>query len=110
MSLVSCTLSQVSIDFSCTVSEIQNTGHSRRISLRVESRSIFCAPTRKFKILANPNVLAHESSFDRFFVRHLGNSKYRPIPTYLPMSRVSIGFSCTVLEIQNSGYSRHISQ
>ncbi|RRT31332.1 hypothetical protein B296_00056939 [Ensete ventricosum] len=28
----SCTLSRVSIDFSCTVSKIQNTSHSRRIS------------------------------------------------------------------------------
>ncbi|RWW37635.1 hypothetical protein BHE74_00057218 [Ensete ventricosum] len=62
---------------------------------RVEFRSVFCAPSRKFKILANPNVLAHgksyehsfmkkrdghklcvESSFDRFFVHRLENSKY----------------------------------
>ncbi|RRT31885.1 hypothetical protein B296_00058059, partial [Ensete ventricosum] len=65
----------------------------------VEFRSVFCAPSRKFKILGNPNVLAHcksyehglpkkcdghklcaksraESSFNRFFVHHLGNSKY----------------------------------
>ncbi|RWW35435.1 hypothetical protein BHE74_00059631 [Ensete ventricosum] len=68
-------------------------------------RSVFCAPTRKLKILANPNVLVHgksydngfakkhdgnklcaksraESSFDRFFMHSLGNSKYWPIPTY----------------------------
>ncbi|RRT31337.1 hypothetical protein B296_00056943, partial [Ensete ventricosum] len=66
---------------------------------RVEFRSVFYAPSRKFKILANPNVLAQsksyehgsakknnghifsaksraESSFDRFFVHRLGNSKY----------------------------------
>ncbi|RRT39607.1 hypothetical protein B296_00034425 [Ensete ventricosum] len=71
---------------------------------RVKFRSIFCAPTQKFKILANHNVLAHgksyehgfakkhdghklctkshaESSFNRFFVHRLGNSKYWPIRT-----------------------------
>ncbi|RWW44210.1 hypothetical protein BHE74_00050054, partial [Ensete ventricosum] len=60
-----------------------------------ELRSVFRAPSRKFKILAIPDVLAHgksyehgfmkkrddhklcaESSFDRFFVHHLGNLKY----------------------------------
>ncbi|RWW45740.1 hypothetical protein BHE74_00048392 [Ensete ventricosum] len=72
---------------------------------RVEFRSSFCAPSRKFKILANPNILAHgksyeqgfmkkcyghklwvksraESSFDRFFMHRLGYSKYWPFPTY----------------------------
>ncbi|RZR76490.1 hypothetical protein BHM03_00001302 [Ensete ventricosum] len=72
---------------------------------KVKFRSIFRAPSRKFKILAIPNVLAHgksyehdfmkkydgrklctksrtKSSFDRFFVHHLGNSKYWPFPTY----------------------------
>ncbi|RWV77479.1 hypothetical protein GW17_00061683, partial [Ensete ventricosum] len=62
----------------------------------VEFRSIFRAPSRKFKILAIPNVLAHgksykygfvkkcdghklcaksraKSSFDRFFVHRLRN-------------------------------------
>ncbi|RRT33449.1 hypothetical protein B296_00048979, partial [Ensete ventricosum] len=62
---------------------------------RVEFRSVLRALSRKFKILAIPDVLAHgksyehgftkkreghklyaESSFDRFFVHHLGNSKY----------------------------------
>ncbi|RWW37398.1 hypothetical protein BHE74_00057493 [Ensete ventricosum] len=65
------------------------------------SRSIFRAPSQKFKILANPNVLAHGKSyehdfmqkrdghelcaklnFDLFFVHHLGNSKYWPLPSY----------------------------
>ncbi|RZS21245.1 hypothetical protein BHM03_00053861 [Ensete ventricosum] len=68
-------------------------------------RSIFCAPSQKFKILAIPNILAHgksyelgftkkrnghqldakssiDSSFDRFFVLRLGNSKYWPFPMY----------------------------
>ncbi|RRT43080.1 hypothetical protein B296_00027670 [Ensete ventricosum] len=64
----------------------------------VEFRSVFRAASRKFKILAIPNVLSHgmsyelgftkecksraESSFDRFFMYHLGNSKYWPFPTY----------------------------
>ncbi|RRT69998.1 hypothetical protein B296_00026249 [Ensete ventricosum] len=65
----------------------------------VEFRSVFCAPSQKFKILAIPNVLAYrksyehgfakkcdghklcakscvKSSFDRFFVHRLENSKY----------------------------------
>ncbi|RWW58539.1 hypothetical protein BHE74_00034613, partial [Ensete ventricosum] len=72
---------------------------------RVELRSVFHAPSLKFKILAIPNVLAHgksyeyglmkkhdghkictklhaESSFNWFFVHRLRNSKYRPFPTY----------------------------
>ncbi|RWW35830.1 hypothetical protein BHE74_00059194, partial [Ensete ventricosum] len=73
-----------------------------------------------------------ESSFDQFFVHRLGNSKYWSFPSYKPMgsrtsmlsqnimtvinfarsralSRVSIGFSCTVSEIQNTGDSQCIS-
>ncbi|RWV80391.1 hypothetical protein GW17_00058341 [Ensete ventricosum] len=72
---------------------------------RVEFRSVFCAPSRKFKILVFPVLLAHgksykhaiakkydghklcsksraESSFDRFFVHRLGNSKYWSFPSY----------------------------
>ncbi|RZS04915.1 hypothetical protein BHM03_00035324 [Ensete ventricosum] len=72
---------------------------------RSEFRSIFREPSRKFKILLIPNVLSHgksyensftkklnghklcamsraESSFDRFFVHRLRNSKYWPFPTY----------------------------
>ncbi|RRT31166.1 hypothetical protein B296_00057614 [Ensete ventricosum] len=64
-------------------------------------RSVFRAPSRKFKILVIPILLAHgksykhafakkhnghklyvksraESNFDRFFVHRLGNSKYWP--------------------------------
>ncbi|RWW48057.1 hypothetical protein BHE74_00045921 [Ensete ventricosum] len=62
---------------------------------------MFRAPTRKFKILAIINILDHEksyehcfmkkhdghklcakSSFDRFFMHHLKNSKYWPFPMY----------------------------
>ncbi|RZR75233.1 hypothetical protein BHM03_00052370, partial [Ensete ventricosum] len=68
---------------------------------KIEFRSVFRAPSQKFKILANPNVLARgksyehgftkkydghklcaESSFDRFFVHCLENSKYWPFPSY----------------------------
>ncbi|RRT37196.1 hypothetical protein B296_00053024 [Ensete ventricosum] len=61
----------------------------------------FPAPSRKFKILAISNVLAHwksyeygyakkcndhklcaKSSFVRFFEHCLRNLKYRPFPTY----------------------------
>ncbi|RWV78089.1 hypothetical protein GW17_00060998 [Ensete ventricosum] len=117
-------LSRVSIVFSWTISEIQNTGLSRLISpwevvqahfrkkqtmvinfarsrARVEFRSVFRAPSQKFKIQAIHDVLAHgksyehgfmkkcdghklcaESSFDRFFVHRLGNSKYWTFPSY----------------------------
>ncbi|RWW06603.1 hypothetical protein GW17_00030055, partial [Ensete ventricosum] len=74
----------------------------------VKFRSIFHAPSQKFKILAIPNILAHgklyehgfmkkhdghklciklhaKSSFERFFNHHLGNSKYWPFTMYEPM-------------------------
>ncbi|RWV86955.1 hypothetical protein GW17_00051099, partial [Ensete ventricosum] len=77
----------------------------REVARRVEFRSVFRAPSRKFKILAIPDVFAHgklyehcfvkkcdgyklcgksraESGFDRFFMHRLGNSKYWPFPTY----------------------------
>ncbi|RZS05606.1 hypothetical protein BHM03_00036144, partial [Ensete ventricosum] len=72
---------------------------------RAEFRSVFRVPSQKFKILAIPDILAQgksyehgfakkhdghklcekssaESSFDRFFVQRLGNSKYWPFLTY----------------------------
>ncbi|RWW41830.1 hypothetical protein BHE74_00052663 [Ensete ventricosum] len=42
---------------------------------KVEFRSVFRAQSRIFKILAIPVVLAHESSFDWFFMHRLGNLK-----------------------------------
>ncbi|RZS24511.1 hypothetical protein BHM03_00057591 [Ensete ventricosum] len=77
-----------------------------RIARRVEFRSVFSAPSEKFKILAIPDILAHgklyehssakkhyghkhcanphsESSFDRFFVNHLKNSKILTFPNVL---------------------------
>ncbi|RZR73059.1 hypothetical protein BHM03_00019665, partial [Ensete ventricosum] len=74
-------------------------GHKLCTKSRV--KSIFCAPSQKFKILAIPNVFAHwksyehsfmkkcdghklcaKLSFDRFFVHHLGSQ-----------------FSCTISKI-----------
>ncbi|RWW79654.1 hypothetical protein BHE74_00012040 [Ensete ventricosum] len=72
---------------------------------KVEFRWVFRAPSLNFKILAIPNVLAHEKSyehgftkkcnnhklcakshakshFDRFFVHRLVISKYWPLPAY----------------------------
>ncbi|RZS21756.1 hypothetical protein BHM03_00054438 [Ensete ventricosum] len=74
--------SRVSIGFSCTVSKIQNTGHSQRnspwevvrarlrkktrrsytlreVARRVVFRSVFRVPSRNFKILDIPDILAH---------------------------------------------------
>ncbi|RWV78166.1 hypothetical protein GW17_00060912, partial [Ensete ventricosum] len=72
-----------------------------RSRVRVEFRSVCRAPSRKVKILAIHNVLAHgksyehsftkkcdghklcaESRFDRFFVNRLRNSKYWTFPSY----------------------------
>ncbi|RRT83490.1 hypothetical protein B296_00001450 [Ensete ventricosum] len=68
---------------------------------QVEFRSIFRAPSRKFKTHVVPNVLAHGKSYDhgfmkkcdghklyaklsfnQFFMHHLENSKYCPYTTY----------------------------
>ncbi|RWV92480.1 hypothetical protein GW17_00045137, partial [Ensete ventricosum] len=101
--------SRVSISFSCTVSKIQNTGHSQRISpmgsrtsmvsrknatfinfvrsrsyehgftknatvinfTQMEFRSIFRAPSQKFKIRAIPNVLYHGKSYKHGFTKKM---------------------------------------
>ncbi|RWW06181.1 hypothetical protein GW17_00030499 [Ensete ventricosum] len=74
-------------------------GH--KLCAEVEFRSCFRAPSRKFKILVFPVLLANgksykqafekkydghklcpEPSFDRFFVHRLGNTKYWPFPMY----------------------------
>ncbi|RRT32768.1 hypothetical protein B296_00058713 [Ensete ventricosum] len=72
-----------------------------RSRARVEFRSVFRAPSRKFKILAINDVLAHgksyelgftkkrddhkhctKSSFDQLFVHRLENLKYWSFPSY----------------------------
>ncbi|RZS24157.1 hypothetical protein BHM03_00057186 [Ensete ventricosum] len=90
--------SRVSIGFSCSVSEIQNTSHSRRISpcdvlrarfrektrrsytlhevvRRVEFRSVFRVPSQKFKILAIPYILAHGKSYEHGFMKKRNSHK-----------------------------------
>ncbi|RZS05608.1 hypothetical protein BHM03_00036146 [Ensete ventricosum] len=80
-------------------------GNGLKLCAKVEFRSFFRAPSRKFKILPIPGILTHgksyehgfakklnghkhcaksraESSFDRFFLHHLENSKYWPFLTY----------------------------
>ncbi|RWV77903.1 hypothetical protein GW17_00061212 [Ensete ventricosum] len=71
--------SLVSIGFSCTVSKIQNTGHSRCISSWDVVRVRFHKKCDGHKLCAKSRA---ESSFDRFFVHRLGNSKYWPFPMY----------------------------
>ncbi|RWV97772.1 hypothetical protein GW17_00039419, partial [Ensete ventricosum] len=90
-----------------------------KVACKVQFRSIFHASSQKFKILVIPNVLAHgksyehgflkkhdgrklctklctKSSFDRFFMHQLGNSKYWAFLTYLPFG------SCTSIVSQKN--------
>ncbi|RZS23401.1 hypothetical protein BHM03_00056320 [Ensete ventricosum] len=73
------TLSRVSIGFSCTVSKMQNTGHSQRISPSEVVRARFHKKTQRLYICMKSCV---DSSFDRFFVHYLRNLKYWPFPMY----------------------------
>ncbi|RRT68153.1 hypothetical protein B296_00009979 [Ensete ventricosum] len=110
--------SRVSIGFSCTVSKIQNTGHSQRSSpwevvrarfhkkCDVKFRSIFRSPSQKLEILVIPNVLVHGKSYEHGFTKKYNGHKLAYSHT---RSRVSIDFSCTVSKIQNTGYSQRIS-
>ncbi|RWW66812.1 hypothetical protein BHE74_00025788, partial [Ensete ventricosum] len=73
----------------------------RKVACKIEFRLVFRTPSENFKILAIPDILAHEksyehgftkkrdgpklcakSSFDRFFAHHFGISKYSPFLTY----------------------------
>ncbi|RZR92081.1 hypothetical protein BHM03_00020322 [Ensete ventricosum] len=95
--------SRVSIGFSCIISKLKKLAIPNIIvhGKSYEFRLIFRPPSRKFKILDIPNVFAHgklykhgftkkcdghklwaKSSFDRFFVHRLRNSKYLSFPTY----------------------------
>ncbi|RRT43662.1 hypothetical protein B296_00009319 [Ensete ventricosum] len=42
---------------------------------KVEFRSVFCASSRNFKILAIPNVLAHVKSYEHGFVKKCNDHK-----------------------------------
>ncbi|RWV77098.1 hypothetical protein GW17_00062129 [Ensete ventricosum] len=88
--------SRVSID--CTISKIQNSGHSQRnspwevvrarfrkktrrsytlreVACRVEFRSVVRVPSQKFKILAIPDVLAHGKSYKHSFMKKYSGHK-----------------------------------
>ncbi|RZS25477.1 hypothetical protein BHM03_00058681 [Ensete ventricosum] len=73
---------------------------------RVEFRSIFHAPPRKFKILAIPYVLAHGKSYEHGFIKKLEG---HILCANRVQIRVSIGFSCIITKIENIGHSRRIS-
>ncbi|RRT31946.1 hypothetical protein B296_00043917 [Ensete ventricosum] len=52
--------------------------------------------------MAIPDVLAHGKSYEHGFVKKSDGHK---LCTKSPQSRVSIGFSCTISKIQNTGQS-----
>ncbi|RWW49554.1 hypothetical protein BHE74_00044254 [Ensete ventricosum] len=72
----------------------------------VDFRSVFHALSQKLKILAIPNVLAHENSYEHGFVKNCDGHKFAQSHA---RSEVSIGFSCTVSKIQNTGHSQSTS-
>ncbi|RRT63772.1 hypothetical protein B296_00006312 [Ensete ventricosum] len=72
-------------------------GHKLYIKLcKVKFRSIFHAPSWKFKILAIPNELAHEKSYEHSFIKKCDGHKL-----YVKScARSSFGrFLCTIVEI-----------
>ncbi|RRT36232.1 hypothetical protein B296_00052886, partial [Ensete ventricosum] len=69
-------------------------------------RSVFRALSQKFKIIAIPDILANCNSYEHDFAK---NVMVKNIARSCVPSRVSIDFSCTILEIQNIGHSRRIS-
>ncbi|RWV87390.1 hypothetical protein BHE74_00025795 [Ensete ventricosum] len=46
------------------------------VGRKVEFRSIFCAPSQNFKILAIPNVLTLVKSYEHSFTKKYDNHKY----------------------------------
>ncbi|RZS15931.1 hypothetical protein BHM03_00047846 [Ensete ventricosum] len=75
--------------------------------LEVEFRSVFRAPSQKFKILAIPNVLMPMGS--RTSLVSLKNATVINFAQSHERSQVSIDFSCTFSEIQNTGNSQSTS-
>ncbi|RRT31204.1 hypothetical protein B296_00059110 [Ensete ventricosum] len=69
-------------------------------------RSIFCALTESFKILAIPIILAHGKSYKHSFVKKYDGHKL----CAKSHSKLRFDhFSCTVLEFQNTSDSQCIS-
>ncbi|RWW51277.1 hypothetical protein BHE74_00042393, partial [Ensete ventricosum] len=54
----------------------------RKVTREVEFRSIFRAPSRKFKILAIPNVLAHGKSYEHGFTKKRNGNKLCAISNF----------------------------
>ncbi|RWV82003.1 hypothetical protein GW17_00056527 [Ensete ventricosum] len=48
----------------------------REVARRVEFRSIFCAPSQKFKLLAIPDLLAHSKSYEHGFTKKQDGQKH----------------------------------
>ncbi|RWV76836.1 hypothetical protein BHE74_00056934, partial [Ensete ventricosum] len=72
-----------------------------------EFRSIFCASSRNFKILAIPNTLAlGKSDISKVLRKNMTVINFAQCHAE---SRVSIDFSCTVTKFQNIGHSQHIN-
>ncbi|RZS24503.1 hypothetical protein BHM03_00057576 [Ensete ventricosum] len=68
---------------------------------KVEFRSVFCAPSRKFKILVIAVLFAHGKSYKHAFAKKYDGHKL------CSKSRAESSFdrfSCTVSEIQNTGH------
>ncbi|RZS26038.1 hypothetical protein BHM03_00059357 [Ensete ventricosum] len=78
----------------------------QKLYTNVEFQSIFCALFWKFKILAIPDVLDLGKSYEHGFTKKRNGHK---LSRSCEQSRVSIGISCTVSEIQNTGQSQRIS-
>ncbi|RRT80819.1 hypothetical protein B296_00007402, partial [Ensete ventricosum] len=76
------------------------------ITLRkVKFRSVFRAPSQKFKILAIPNVLAHGMSYEHSFMKKRDDHKL------CAKSCAKSSFDhiyCAIMEIQNTGHSQRI--
>ncbi|RRT31168.1 hypothetical protein B296_00057604 [Ensete ventricosum] len=70
---------RVSIGFSCIVTKIQNTSNSRRISPRQVVQACIRKKCDGHKLCSKSSA---ESSFDRFFMHCLENSKYWPFTMY----------------------------
>ncbi|RWW38780.1 hypothetical protein BHE74_00055952 [Ensete ventricosum] len=72
----------------------------RKVARKVEFQSVFRAPSRNFKILASPNVLAHGKSYEQGFVKKHDSHKL--------YAKSRFG-RCSVSKFQHTGHSQRIS-
>ncbi|RZS13766.1 hypothetical protein BHM03_00045378, partial [Ensete ventricosum] len=68
---------------------------------KVEVRLVLRAPSQKFKILIISNILAYGKSYEHGFMKKYDSYKL------CTKSRFDL-FSCTILNIQNTGHSQCI--